>query len=164
MRRSPRITHLLLEPYRSGGDETPASIPSSRASLRVQVNASSSVTAITSSRMERFSTPGINPTPMPGMRWFRAGLPESTAALAGSTATTRTPGLRSFSNSPTPVAVPPLPTAQTKTSTAPCVSSQISTAVVRRWTVGKLVEHDRVRDLLNQLRGPSDSVTHECLA
>ena len=37
---------------------------------------------------------------------------------------------------PVPASVPPVPTAETKTSTAPWVSSQISTAVVRRCTSG----------------------------
>lgn len=70
------------------------------------------------------------------MRWSPAARPDSTAAPAGSTATTRKPGLRSFIASPTPVIVPPVPTAETKTSISPFVSSQSSTAVVRRCTSG----------------------------
>jgi hypothetical protein len=48
----------------------------------------------------------------------------------GSTATTFTPGFRFLSTSPTPVHVPPVPTAETKMSILPSVSSQISSAVV----------------------------------
>ena len=47
-----------------------------------------------------------------------------------------TPGLRSFSTWPTPVMVPPVPMPATKMSTPPSVSSQISSAVVRRWISG----------------------------
>ena len=47
-----------------------------------------------------------------------------------------TPGLRAFNTSPTPVIVPPVPTPETKMSTAPSVSRQISSAVVVRWISG----------------------------
>jgi hypothetical protein len=40
-------------------------------------------------------------------------LPESTAAFAGSTATTCTLAFRCLRTSPTPVMVPPVPTAET---------------------------------------------------
>jgi hypothetical protein len=53
--------------------------------------ASSSLTASTSSMIARFSTSGMKPAPMPWMRWLPGLPPESTAALAGSTATMRTP-------------------------------------------------------------------------
>ena len=62
--------------------------------------------------------------------------PESAAAPAGSTAMMRTPGFRSFRTSPTPVIVPPVPTAETKASMMPSASSRISIAVVRRWRSG----------------------------
>ena len=55
---------------------------------------------------------------------------------AGSTPMICTPGLRSFRTWPTPVIVPPVPMPATTMSTAPSVSSQISTAVVRRWISG----------------------------
>jgi len=45
--------------------------------------ASSSVTAMTSSRMARLSTPDTNLTPRPGMLWIPTGLPDSTAAPSG---------------------------------------------------------------------------------
>ena len=78
----------------------------------------------------------MNPTPIPGIECSPAVPPDRTAAPAGSTATVLTVGLRAFRTPPTPVIVPPVPTAETKTSTPPPVSSQISTAVVRRWTSG----------------------------
>jgi hypothetical protein len=45
-------------------------------------------------------------------------------------------GLASLSTSPTPVTVPPVPTPETKMSTWPSVSAQISSAVVLRWMAG----------------------------
>ena len=54
----------------------------------------------------------------------------------GSTAITRTSGRRDFSTSPTPVMVPPVPTAEMNTSSRPSVSFQISSAVVLRWISG----------------------------
>ena len=47
-----------------------------------------------------------------------------------------TEGLRCLSTWPTPVIVPPVPTPETKMSTAPSVSFQISSAVVLRWISG----------------------------
>jgi hypothetical protein len=41
-----------------------------------------------------------------------------------------------LSTSPTPVTVPPVPTPETKMSTWPSVSAQISSAVVLRWMAG----------------------------
>ena len=73
---------------------------------------------------------------MPWMPWGRALPPASTGDRAGSTATTRIPGTFSFSTSPTPVRVPPVPTPATKTSSRPSVPSRISSAVVRRWMSG----------------------------
>ena len=88
---------------------------------------------MTSSMIARFRLSGTKPAPMPWMVWLPGFLPDSTAALAGSTATMVTPGFRSFKSSPTPLMVPPVPTPATKMSTAPAVSSQISTPVVSRW-------------------------------
>jgi hypothetical protein len=44
--------------------------------------------------------------------------------------------LRDLITSPTPVTVPPVPTAETMASTLPSVSRQISSAVVLRWISG----------------------------
>ena len=73
------------------------------------------------------------------MPWIGCGPfapPESTGEAAGSTAMTCTSGLRSLRTCPTPVIVPPVPTPETRMSTVPSVSSQISSAVVRRWIAG----------------------------
>ena len=50
----------------------------------------------------------------------------------GSTAMARNDFLRDLMTSLTPVIVPPVPTAETRMSTLPSVSFQISSAVVRR--------------------------------
>ena len=88
--------------------------------------------------------------------------PESTGESEGSTATTRTPGSRSLSTSPTPVSVPPVPTPATNTSTSPSVSSQISSAVVRRCDLGvgrvlELLRHERAVDLGRRAPRPGRS-------
>jgi hypothetical protein len=62
--------------------------------------------------------------------------PDRTAAFLGSTAIILTEGFFSFSASPTPVIVPPVPTPATTASTCPSVSSQISRAVVALWAAG----------------------------
>ena len=86
--------------------------------------ASSSATGMISSSTSRLSTGGTKPAPMPWILCGPGGRPDSTAELAGSTATTRSSGLRSFRNSPTPVIVPPVPTPATKTSTRPSSASR----------------------------------------
>ncbi|MOA39905.1 hypothetical protein D3C78_1617210 [compost metagenome] len=58
--------------------------------------------------------------------------PERTGLSAGSTAMTFTSGLRDFSTWPVPVMVPPVPMPETRISTVPSVSFQISSAVVLR--------------------------------
>jgi hypothetical protein len=64
---------------------------------------------------------------------MRTGLPpERTGEASGSTATTCTSGLRCLITWPTPVMVPPVPMPEMKISTLPCVSFQISSAVVTR--------------------------------
>jgi hypothetical protein len=84
----------------------------------------------------------MNPAPMPWMlcRPGFSGSPRlcwvSTGELTGSTATTCTLGLRALSTSPQPVIVPPVPTLETRMSTPPSVSRQISSAVVVRWISG----------------------------
>ncbi len=73
------------------------------------------------------------------MPWILCGPgwpPDSTGEASGSTATMCTDGLRFFSTWPTPVMVPPVPMPATKMSTDPCVSFQISSAVVLRWISG----------------------------
>ena len=78
----------------------------------------------------------MKPAPMPWMRCGPGGPPDRTALSSGSTAIILSPGLRGLSTEPTPVKVPPVPTPLTTTSTAPPVSFQISSAVVRRWISG----------------------------
>ena len=79
---------------------------------------------------------GINPAPIP---WILCGpgcSPDNTADVAGSTAIIFTSGFFSRSPSPVPVSVPPVPTDDTKISTFPSVSCQISCAVVTLWIAG----------------------------
>ena len=85
---------------------------------------------------------GTNPAPMP---WILCGpgLSSSdsracvrTGLWTGSRAIIVTEALRCLSSSPIPVTVPPVPTPAMTMSTWPSVSSQISSAVVRRWTSG----------------------------
>ena len=59
-----------------------------------------------------------------------------TGLLTGSTAIALKLGLRGLMTSLTPVIVPPVPTPETRMSTLPSVSRQISSAVVLRWTSG----------------------------
>ncbi len=54
----------------------------------------------------------------------------------GSTAMAGKEGLRGLMASTHPVMVPPVPTAETRMSTLPSVSFQISSAVVLRWISG----------------------------
>ena len=98
--------------------------------------AASSGTGMISSSTSRLSTGGTKPAPIPWILCGPGARPESTAELAGSTATTRQSGLRSLSTSPAPVIVPPVPTPATNTSTWPSSASQISGPVVRRWISG----------------------------
>ena len=78
----------------------------------------------------------MKPAPMPAILCGAGWPPDSTGLAAGSTATTRKSGLRFLMTSPTPVIVPPVPMPEIRTSAAPSVSSQISSAVVRRWISG----------------------------
>ena len=59
-----------------------------------------------------------------------------TGLLTGSTAMALKVGLRFLMTSLTPVMVPPVPTPETRMSTLPSVSFQISSAVVWRWISG----------------------------
>ena len=72
----------------------PASTPARRAHVQAVWIASSSETAITSSSSSRLSTGGTKPAPMPWIRCGPGAPPERTAEPAGSTATTRSSGLR----------------------------------------------------------------------
>jgi hypothetical protein len=61
--------------------------------------------------------------------------------------------------------VPPVPTAEMNTSSWPCVSFQISSAVVLRWILGvrrvlELLRHDRARDFSEQFLGSRDRALH----
>ena len=101
MYRSPvsgRITTIILPSscgrpaiasaaWRAAPEDAPAMMPSVRASLRAVAKVSTSLTAMTSSTTARSSSSARKPTPMPGMRCSPGALPDSTAALAGSTAT-----------------------------------------------------------------------------
>ena len=89
-----------------------------------------------SSTMLRSMTPGINPAPIPWILCGPGAPPERTGESAGSTAISLTFGLCSLSPLPVPVAVPPVPTADTNASTFPSVSLQISSAVVFLWIAG----------------------------
>ena len=89
-----------------------------------------------SSMMPVSRMPGMKPAPMP---WILCGPglpPLSTGLSAGSTATILTFGFLLFRNRPQPVMVPPVPTPDTKMSTLPAVSSQISGPVVSKCTFG----------------------------
>lgn len=117
-------------------EEMPTSKPSSRASRRATLSASSLPTVMISSTRSWSSTGGTNPAPMP---WIGCGPfwpPERTGDAAGSTATNRADGLRSLMTCATPVMVPPVPTPATTMSTLPSVSRQTSSAVVTRWMAG----------------------------
>ena len=91
---------------------------------------------MTSSISDASRISGINPAPIPWILCDPGSPPDSTALSSGSTAIILRPGLRGFSTEPIPVSVPPVPTPLTTMSTAPAVSRQISSAVVRRWISG----------------------------
>ena len=89
-----------------------------------------------SSIMSLLSTPGTKPAPMPWILWGPGTPPDSTGLSSGSTAIILKSGLRALITSAMPVSEPPVPTPLTTASTRPPVSSQISSAVVRRWASG----------------------------
>ena len=101
-------------PHSAAPQEIPHSTPSRRAARRAVSIASSSSTAITSSSSRRSSTGGTKPAPMPWILCGPGRPPDSTADVAGSTATIFSCGLRSFRNEPAPVIVPPVPTPATR--------------------------------------------------
>ena len=72
----------------------------------------------------------------PGLSGWPASVCEMTGESFGSTAMAWKDGLRALITSQQPVIVPPVPTAETRMSTLPSVSSQISSAVVLRWISG----------------------------
>lgn len=88
---------------------------------RPVLNASSFSTRIISSYTEVFSTSGTKPAPIPCILCGPLLPSDNTGEEAGSTATIFTPGFWDFKYSPTPVIVPPVPTPETKISTAPSV-------------------------------------------
>ena len=68
--------------------------------------------------------------------WGPGLWPESTADVAGSTATIFAFGFWDFIYFPIPVTVPPVPTPATNISTFPSVSLHISGPVVSKWILG----------------------------
>ena len=117
-------------------DEMPTSSPSSFAERRAIAKASSFFTWMTSSLILVLRMSGTKPAPMP---WIVCGPftpPDRTGEASGSTAIALKDGLRALMTSPTPVIVPPVPTPETRMSTLPSVSRQISSAVVLRWISG----------------------------
>ena len=105
-------------PCSAAPQEMPASTPSRRAARRAVSIASSSSTAMISSTSVGSSTGGTKPAPMPWILCGPGAPPDSTGDAAGSTATTRQRGLRSFRKRPAPVSVPPVPTPATRQSTS----------------------------------------------
>ena len=126
----------------------PARIPSSLARRRAMANALSLDTRMHSviwgapSAVFKWRLFGTKPAPVPWILWGPglSGSParvwEMTGESSGSTAMARKPGRRGRITSVHPVMVPPVPTAETRMSTKPSVSAQISSAVVRLWTAG----------------------------
>ncbi len=106
------------------------------ASARAISKAASLEMAMTSSMSAVSSTAGTKPAPMP---WILCGPrrpPDRTGLADGSTAIILRSGRRGFKTRPQPVKVPPVPTPITSASTLPCVSAQISSAVVKACTSG----------------------------
>ena len=88
-----------------------------------------------------------------------------TGESAGSTAMAWKVALRGLMTSTQPVIVPPVPTAATRMSTLPSVSSQISSAVVfsMNLRIGRIVEllrHPGVGRVLHQIFGARDRALH----
>ena len=95
-------------------EDMPTSTPSVLPMSLPTANASSLATGIISSYTLVSSTSGTKPAPMPCILCAPATPVDSTAEVAGSTATTFTPGTFSLRYLPTPVIVPPVPTPATK--------------------------------------------------
>ena len=133
--------------------------------MRTVANASSFSTVMISSRRLTSRIAGTNPAPIPWIGCGPLAPPDSTGDAAGSTATSCTEGLRSFSTWPTPVIVPPVPTPATTMSTRPSVSDQIvlggRLAVNRR--VGGVLEllgDEEATVALGDLLRLGDGTTH----
>ena len=121
------------------------------------------------------STPGMKPAPRP---WILCGPGFSsspfifcvmTGLVTGSTAMALNDGLRFLMTSPTPVMVPPVPTPETRMSTLPSVSRQISSAVVWRWISGlagflNCCGMNEFGVVFDQLLGLVDGAVHALLA
>jgi len=116
--------------------DMPPGMPSTFESIRDISNAISLGTVTTSSIIDRSSTVGMNPAPMPWILCGPRGWPDRIALVEGSTAMILIFGLRALSTRPQPVIVPPVPTPTTSASILPCVSFQISSAVVFSCTSG----------------------------
>ena len=92
-----------------------------------------------------------------------------TGLLTGSTAMALKLGLRFLMTSLTPVMVPPVPTPETRMSTLPSVSFQISSAVVWRWISGlagflNCCGMNELGIVLQQLLGLGDGAVHALVA
>ena len=107
-------------------DDIPTNKPSAFATALDALKASSFSTGIISSTISKSKTLGTNPAPIPWILWGPGLWPESTADVAGSTATIFAFGFWDFIYFPIPVTVPPVPTPATNISTFPSVSLQIS--------------------------------------
>ena len=131
---------ILRASCRAAHATAPLLIPTESPSLCIiwiaVATASWSETGIMRSMRSTRNVSGWKPAPSPSILCGPGRPPERTAQVAGSTATISTSGLRERSPSATPVRVPPVPTPITTISTAPAVSSQISTAVPSRWARG----------------------------
>src|ERR1700688_376126 len=107
----------------------PASTPSRAASRFTISNASSSVTAITSSHTAGSNVSGMKLFPIPSTLCGPGAPPPRTEPCLVP-APTKTPGTCSFIYLATPVNVPQVPHPTTTASTFPFICSNISTAVV----------------------------------
>src|SRR3990172_84097 len=120
-----------------------------------------------SSSTSMFSTPGTKLAPIP---WMPCGLalpPCKTGDLAGSTATTRTPGTSCFNTSPTPVMVPPLPTPPPRHKSVDLPLSRLQdlsggcqAVDFRVGRIEKLLRHEVAGIVRYQRLGGVDGATH----
>jgi hypothetical protein len=101
--------------------ETPAKIPSSSRSLRVQMIASRLETMILRSKSEMSMIGGMKPSSSERRPW-------TSSPCIGSAATISVSGSASLRRRPLPIRVPPVPRPPTKAATLSS-SSRISTAV-----------------------------------
>ena len=124
-------------PRRAAPDEMPTGMPSSRASSRA-VSKAVSLPTVIDLVDDRAVEDLRHEAGADALDLVRAGLAagQHRRVLRLDGDDLAATGLRGFSTWPTPVMVPPVPTPETKMSTSPSVSFQISSAVVRRWISG----------------------------